>query len=259
MRSIAESPQFATRTCGRFLFRGRLLDVLDKTRPHLEGVPARHMDGQGALGDAMKYSDDLIASIKEAERQSASSIASWLIDDRGFDALTVGHFTFRQKDVSGSNLPIMSFEQASWWWRHFVQSINREVGGNHYQRKWKHSYFSYVCGLEAHKSGWPHFHVVIDGYIDYGWVIGWWSKNCGYVKLSRCNEGKKSIEYSIKYAIKGGGAPLIWLAKERYQFPHTQTAVVRLNENSAVLPEVTTDSVVTEPWGPSEVVQATLF
>jgi len=207
----------------------------------------------------MKYSDDLVASIKESEGQSASSIATWLIDDRGFDALTVGHFTFRQKDASGNDLSVMSFEQASWWWSQFIRAINKEIGGGNYHRKWKHCYFSYVCGLEAHKSGWPHFHVVIDGYIDYGWVIGWWSKNCGYVKLSRCNESKKSIEYSIKYAIKGGGAPLIWLASERYQVPRNQTTVIRLNDNSEPLLEVTTDSVITEPWGASEVVQGDLF
>src|SRR3990172_6474993 len=93
--------------------------------------------------------------------------ADWLLL-RGF--VPVGFLTLTFDSRRGA----MSDEGALWWWRQLVRQLNEDAGGRKYRRKWGHSWFSYVVGLEYHKSGVPHLHALVDGRVSFARVHALW-------------------------------------------------------------------------------------
>jgi len=67
--------------------------------------------------------------------------------------------------------------------RMLVSVLNKNSLGTHYRRKCKHSYFSYLFVLESHKNGAPHWHGIVDTWIDYELLHRWWGSNCGFAKI----------------------------------------------------------------------------
>ena len=78
----------------------------------------------------------------------------------------------------------------------FVSRI-RETKGN--------ENFEYLAVAEAHKSGWPHFHMVARGsFIDQAWLKRIWCELTGayQVKIRRVDDPKKAARYIAKYMAK---------------------------------------------------------
>lgn len=156
----------------------------------------------------MKYGDDLVAAINEQTRAAPDALASWL-PSVGFEP---GHFitlTFRDHGLA------VGADKARWWWRRLVEALNRDVGGKHYQRKWKHSYFSYVCALEYQRNGNAHLHAVCDNWLDYAKVHEFWQANCGFAWIKKIvGDTRPVLRYVVKYILKSNELPLIWMVEK---------------------------------------------
>lgn len=102
-------------------------------------------------------------------------------------------------------------------WRALVRVLNSRLGGVEYRRRWGHSYFSYVLGVEFHKSGAVHMHAAVDRYVDYVLLRAWWEAHCGYVWIRQCERGDgthngyATLAYVLKYVTKDDSAPSVWL------------------------------------------------
>lgn len=109
---------------------------------------------------------------------------------------------------------------ALFMWRRLVQAMNESaLHTKDYQRKVGHSYFGYVVGVEFHKSGVVHLHVVVDNWIDYALVHEWWNKRCGFAWITKLKPGvedeKRGVRYALKYALKSGCDPVYFIQGRR--------------------------------------------
>jgi hypothetical protein len=111
----------------------------------------------------------------------------------------------------------VTVDGALWFVKRLVQTLNEEVGGRSYRDKWGHSYFGYVVGVERHKSGVPHVHVVVDNWVDFKRVHVFWNKHCGFAWTTIIKEGEElaKLKYVVKYVVKVDQAPGIWLQRKR--------------------------------------------
>jgi len=110
----------------------------------------------------------------------------------------------------------ISQRQAQWWWRRLVRVLNAEQGGDRFRRKWGHSYFSYVLGIEHHRSGAIHAHALVDQWVDFELVHRWWNYYCGYAWIRKVQEaqGTAALRYVLKYVVKEADV-CIWLQRRR--------------------------------------------
>jgi hypothetical protein len=106
--------------------------------------------------------------------------------------------------------PEANRDQTLWFWRRLVEHLNTLKGGKRYRNKWGHSYFGYVAGVEHHRNGMPHLHVVVDSWVDYSEVIAWWFARCGFVKIRRVDNPAEALAYVLKYVVKDDGLPTWW-------------------------------------------------
>jgi hypothetical protein len=110
----------------------------------------------------------------------------------------------------------MSVEGALFMWRRLVQQLNEDLGGHAYRDKWGHCYFGYLVGVEFHKSGVVHLHVVVDNWIDYRRVHAWWNEFCGFAWIKQLDDGGlAALKYVVKYVMKSDQAPSVWLQRRR--------------------------------------------
>jgi hypothetical protein len=87
----------------------------------------------------------------------------------------------------------------------FVRKNNEHAFGTHYTEKVKHSYFSYVLGLEYQTRDVVHFHVLVDKPLDFTFVHRVWGKRCGYAWIDGDIRSKaRAVNYVCKYCVKGG-------------------------------------------------------
>jgi hypothetical protein len=108
----------------------------------------------------------------------------------------------------------LTYDGGMWWWRWLVRELNRAKGGVNYRRKWGHSYFGYVAGVEHHKSGAIHMHAVVDNWIDYGLAIGLWFRENGYIEITSCvDDPAKALRYVVKYVVKECERPSWWFQR----------------------------------------------
>jgi hypothetical protein len=110
----------------------------------------------------------------------------------------------------------ISVEGALFMWRRLVQQLNEDQGGKAYRDKWGHCYFGYLVGVEFHKSGVVHLHVVVDNWLDYRRVHGWWNEFCGFAWIKQLDDGGLSaLKYVVKYVMKSDQAPTVWIQRRR--------------------------------------------
>jgi hypothetical protein len=86
--------------------------------------------------------------------------------------------------------------------RWLVQRLNVDLYGNHYTRIYKHSYFSYVVGIELTSAGVIHAHMLVDRPVNYSLVHTLWNKVSGYVWIKSVTEVSGAARYISKYISK---------------------------------------------------------
>lgn len=134
---------------------------------------------------------------------STDEMVSFLIK-RGFMAESSVTLTWDEK----KHIVPRSPEAALWWWRKLVKVLNAGMcfapGPKDYRKRWGHSYFSYIVGVEYQGNGNIHLHAVVDNWIDYELVHTWWEKFCGFAWIRKCDDARKATTYALKYALKKG-------------------------------------------------------
>lgn len=100
--------------------------------------------------------------------------------------------------------------------RRWIAYLNTLVIGDGYKKHWKHSYFGYLMGKEYQTRGVIHFHVVIDNWYPWKQATEWWWRNCGAMRQERIEDNREAIKYALKYALKSGSTPDIWLPNRRW-------------------------------------------
>lgn len=134
-------------------------------------------------------------------------------------------FAWQQRFVPKSHLTLtfdqkrrgkVSRDQALWWQRRLVDLLNRRMGGVQYRRKWSHSYFGYVVGVEHHRSGVAHLHMCVDKWIDFKFVHHWWNLLCGYAWINGRfkDDPEAMLRYVLKYVVKEDARPTWWFQPE---------------------------------------------
>jgi len=89
------------------------------------------------------------------------------------------------------------------WWLKLNRFINELAGGQRYQDKWKHAYYSYIVGTEFHELGGVHLHVAVDKWIPYREVHDWWERSCGICRLVHIKDsGQALVAYCVKEVVK---------------------------------------------------------
>ena len=87
----------------------------------------------------------------------------------------------------------------------FVRQNNEHAFGKRYKEKVKHSYFSYVFGLEYQTRDVVHFHALVDKPLDFSFVHRIWGSRCGFAWIDGDIKSKaKAVNYVCKYCVKGG-------------------------------------------------------
>ena len=89
--------------------------------------------------------------------------------------------------------------------------------------------FRFIEALEFHKDGWPHWHLLIDKWVDAGEVWKVWERLIGAksrVDLLRITRGAKGgARYIAKYMSKGAKLPA-WVKERRVRFFSNSRSVV---------------------------------
>ena len=107
-------------------------------------------------------------SLEVGRRATPDEWVEWLLM-AGFVPRQRLTLTFDQKRQA------VSEAGALWYWRRLVQYLNEIAGGHDYCDKWGHSWFSYVAGVEYHKSGAVHLEVATDAnWFPYRDIRRWW-------------------------------------------------------------------------------------
>ncbi len=92
-------------------------------------------------------------------------------------------------------------------WKRFrslIRLLNKNLLGSHYTRYVKHSYFSYVVGLEYQRRGVVHFHFMVDEPIDFLTLHRIWNYWAGFAKTEIIRDVREVTRYVSKYVLKGG-------------------------------------------------------
>ena len=131
----------------------------------------------------------------------------WL--DEVFHPEAMVSFTFKDDRVR---------EDKAWGlFKKWVDAINQEVEGKNYKRKWKHSYFGYVISAEYQMREVIHYHALIDNWFPWGFASKYWWKWSGFIKIKRnLSNVPGAIRYTMKYVMKSGVAPVVWLTKKKW-------------------------------------------
>jgi len=145
------------------------------------------------LGNKMADPFDLDAHGLDLRRAAAAagfdfynSLADWS---------TMTTLTFR--DPTGPDVALARL-------RGLIRCLNENLLGGHYTQKVKHSYFSYMVGIEYQVRDVIHFHCLVSRPIDFGLVHRWWNKTSGYAWIDQVRDRTASLEYLLKYVLKGG-------------------------------------------------------
>lgn len=125
--------------------------------------------------------------------------------------VAAAHITLTFDRARGTITP----ERCIFMWRQVVRFLNERVGGKDYRRKWGHSYFGYVMGIEHHKDGVVHAHVVVDNWVDFWLIHELWEKWCGYAWISKLQDPKAGLLYVLKYVTKEDTRPSLWFQTRR--------------------------------------------
>lgn len=109
----------------------------------------------------------------------------------------------------------VSRDESEYLWRRLVQSLNRELYGNHYTRIVGHSYFSYALAFEYQTRGAIHMHALVDGITNWELANRIWRQMAGIIKIKPVEDGLKAAKYLCKYVTKGGDIKLYVAGKNK--------------------------------------------
>jgi len=88
--------------------------------------------------------------------------------------------------------------------RRLIRRLNEDMYGKRYRRRVGHSYFSYVVGVEYQVRDVLHFHMLVDEYVDYDFIHGYWGKAHGFAWIEPVTDSQGAIRYVTKYVFKDG-------------------------------------------------------
>ena len=95
--------------------------------------------------------------------------------------------------------------------RYCWHKVADHLYGRHWARRGEG--IEYVCGMERHKSGWPHSHVLLRlanvdlsdaGQFNLAYWQKWMTETGGFVRLDRPRSQADVISYCAKYVVKDG-------------------------------------------------------
>jgi len=166
-------------------------------------------------------SDDLASCIV---KPTVDDWIQFLLTEKRFIPTVFMTLTFNEKRLGD-----VSPEKAYWWFRRFVHALNLDVfRSKNYRHLVKHSYFSYVCVHEYTVKGAVHLHCLTDNWIDFSLAHELWERYCGYAWISKVpNKNLRGVQrlkaldfeyalrYVLKYILKGGTHPLVWIVQRR--------------------------------------------
>ncbi len=103
--------------------------------------------------------------------------------------------------------------------KQLIRILNVNVFGKHYTNFVRHSYFSYMIGIEFQKRGVIHFHILIDRPVNFDLIKRFWNSCAGYAECSIIRNNENSVYYVTKYAAKSGEIEPPYFAKKVYTPP----------------------------------------
>jgi hypothetical protein len=143
----------------------------------------------------------------------------WL--DEVFHPITMVTLTFKDDRV---------VEEKAWgMFKKWIDAINTEVQGKHYKREWKHSYFGYVVAAEYQSREVIHYHVLIDNWFPWEFASRYWWKWGGFIKIKKIKNVPGAIRYTLKYLMKSGNPPVVWLTKKMWVKENVIKETVNVN------------------------------
>ena len=174
----------------------------------------------GDLADLLREDAGRGSQIKEA----AQSVKSAVDLVAGYATPHEGWESYQVKDLIRTETEKWVFGLADWksflsltfrdektpdvansLFKWFVRKNNEHAYGKHYTQKVKHSYFSYVFGLEYQTRDVVHFHALVDQPLDFSYVHRIWGSRCGFAWVDGNIKSKaKAVNYVCKYCVKGG-------------------------------------------------------
>lgn len=161
------------------------------------------------IKDYVKSSDseaDIIFATKEYKEFLKDSYCDWVYSLKPWRSfLTLTFEEDKAPDVAVSIL------------KRLIQRLNTDTFGNHYTRIVKHSYFSYVYGMEMQVREVVHFHMLVDRPIDFDKIHKLWEEWAGFAYINKIRNRQDAVKYICKYMTKQGGELEIYLANKWYQ------------------------------------------
>ncbi len=122
----------------------------------------------------------------EANTEYINNLSDWLI---------FATFTFRDDTHPDKAIRL---------YKNLIQSLNQNVYGKNYRRIVKHSYFSYVMGIEYQRRNVIHFHALFDAPVNFMRVHFYWNKLAGFAWLEKIQNLENVTRYISKYVLKSG-------------------------------------------------------
>jgi hypothetical protein len=144
---------------------------------------------------------------KEVRNELANINAEWINGLREWTTFIT--LTFKKETAQ---------DTANRLFNRLISILNKECFGKHYTRFVKHSYFSYVQGIEYQKRDVIHFHVLIDRPVNFQRIHILWNAWAGFVWTEIVKNQYQVTRYVSKYICKGGEIN-VHLADEKY-IPH---------------------------------------
>lgn len=96
-----------------------------------------------------------------------------------------------------------------------VRELNKDLFGKHYTKIVKHSYFSYVLGIEYQTRGVIHFHALADRPVNFDKIHKLWNDWSGFAWIGNIRNKYDCVKYIAKYILKGGQIE-VYKAKKQY-------------------------------------------
>jgi len=124
--------------------------------------------------------------------------------------------TFEQADRTHS----VTATEAEFAWRRLIQTLNRDLYGNHYTRIVGHSYFSYARAFEQKPWGLLHMHALTDRRTNWALAHRYWQGerrpfHIGIVDIRKVDDVQTDARYLTKYITKGGDVTLFRQEKNK--------------------------------------------
>lgn len=149
--------------------------------------------------------DDFISIGKLKREQLLESWQEWITDAKIWKSFTtLTYRDFRYRDMALKD------------WGYLLRALNRDVFGRGYTKICKHSYFSYVLGIEEQTREVIHFHFIADQPLNFQIIHDYWNFLSGWAWTDQIKCRADAVRYVCKYVMKGGDVKP-YFAKKVYE------------------------------------------